>query len=176
MTAAAGTAAALTLSGSPSRTSVSPPASRHPGASAASAPASRPGTSASPSGGATSPSAAPSSASSSPATGSTGGGSLPAHYYRFTNSTGFSIGVPQGTYAGYHRIRLEPVDYPPVQKAADWEFTYYRSGVLVHVLNRNILANAHHAYALYWATPQSDWNTDYRYFQAFAATFRPAAA
>ena len=27
---------------------------------------------------------------------------------------------------------------------------------------------------LYWSTPESDWNADYHYFTAFAATFRPA--
>jgi hypothetical protein len=148
---------------------------------------------------------------------------VPAGYYRFTNSTGFSIGVPngwqishqghyvyvtdpansgiyllidqsdqpkadpladweqqqanrEGTYPGYHLIRLVSVNYPQAEKAADWEFTYVRNGVLVHILNRNILANASHAYALYWSTPQSDWNADYHYFQEFAATFRPAPA
>lgn len=148
---------------------------------------------------------------------------MPPGYYRFTNSTGFSIGVPNGwqvshvghyvyvrdpanggifllidqsdtpnpnpladwqqqeanresTYPGYHRIRLESVYYAQAQKAADWEFTYDRDGVLVHVLNRNILANADHAYALYWSTPQSDWDAYYHYFQAFAATFQPAPA
>jgi eukaryotic-like serine/threonine-protein kinase len=44
----------------------------------------------------------------------------------------------------------------------------------VHILSRNVLANAQHAYALYWSTPESDWNPYYRYFQAFADTFRPA--
>ena len=44
------------------------------------------------------------------------------------------------------------------------------------MLNRNILANARHAYALYWSTPASDWNAYYHYFQVFAATFRPAPA
>jgi hypothetical protein len=43
------------------------------------------------------------------------------------------------------------------------------------VLNRNVLANARHAYALYWSTPVSDWTAYYHYFQAFAATFRPAS-
>jgi hypothetical protein len=47
---------------------------------------------------------------------------------------------------------------------------------MVHILNRNVLANAHHAYALYWSTPESDWSTYFHYFQAFAATFRPAPA
>jgi eukaryotic-like serine/threonine-protein kinase len=44
----------------------------------------------------------------------------------------------------------------------------------VEVLNRNVLANAQHAYALYWSTPVSDWNAYYHYFQVFAATFQPA--
>ncbi len=146
---------------------------------------------------------------------------MPAGYYRFTNSTGFSIGVPdgwqvshqghyvylsdpadsntyllidqsdhpkpdpladweqqqanrEGSYPGYRLISLRSVSYPQAEKAADWEFTYLRNGVPVHILNRNILANASHAYALYWSTPQSDWTADYHYFQAFAATFRPA--
>jgi hypothetical protein len=146
---------------------------------------------------------------------------LPVVFYRFTNSTGFSIGIPPGwqishaghyvyvrdlsnsgvfllidqsddpkpdpladwqqqqanrenTYPDYHLIRLESVSYPQAESAADWEFTFDRDDVPVHVLNRNILANAQHAYALYWSTPESDWNDDYHYFQAFAATFRPA--
>ena len=44
----------------------------------------------------------------------------------------------------------------------------------MHILNRNILANGRHVYALYWSVPESSWNADYHYFQAFAATFRPA--
>jgi hypothetical protein len=159
-----------------------------------------------------------------PATSGSGElGTLPAGYYRFTNSTGFSIGVPrgwqishdghyvyirdpansgifllidqsdqpkpnpladwqqqaanrQGTYPGYHLILLRAVRYTQAEKAADWEFTYDRNGVTVQVLNRNILANARHAYALYWSTPASDWNAYYHYFQVFAATFRPAPA
>jgi hypothetical protein len=147
---------------------------------------------------------------------------LPAGYYRFTNSTGFSIGVPKGwqishaghyvyirdpadsgifllidqsdqpqpnaladweqqaaarqsSYPGYHLIGLHSVSYPQAEQAADWEFTYDRSGVPVHILNRNVLANATHAYALYWSTPESEWSADYHYFQAFAGSFRPAA-
>ncbi len=84
-------------------------------------------------------------------------------------------GLPPWRLPGYHLLRLEAVRYPQAEKAADWEFTYDRGGVLVHILNRNILANSHHAYALYWSVPQSDWNADYHYFQAFAATFQPAS-
>ncbi len=78
------------------------------------------------------------------------------------------------TFPGYHRIRLQAVRYAQAERAADWEFTYDDNGQLTQVLNRNILANAHHAYALYWSTPASEWKTSYHYFLAFAATFRPA--
>jgi eukaryotic-like serine/threonine-protein kinase len=168
-------------------------------------------------------SAPASSAPASSAPASSGSTALPAGYYRFTNATGFSIGVPrgwpvshdghyvyirdpansgifllidqsdqpkpnpladwrqqaanrQGSYPGYHLILLREVRYPQAEKAADWEFTFDRNGVMVQVLNRNILANARHAYALYWSTPVSDWDAFYHYFQVFAATFRPAPA
>jgi serine/threonine protein kinase len=167
-------------------------------------------------------SAPPSSApDSSPAASSGGASAVPTGYYRFTNSTGFSISVPvnwqiqhvghyvylrdpadpgiyllidqsdqpnsdpladwqqqaaarQSTYPGYHLIRLVTVSYPQAEKAADWQFTYDQNGVATEVLNRNVLANAQHAYALYWSTPVSDWNAYYHYFQVFAATFQPA--
>ncbi|MGD0603994.1 MAG: protein kinase [Streptosporangiaceae bacterium] len=169
------------------------------------------------------PTSSPSSPGSSTATAGSGGSTaVPAGYYRFTNSTGFSIGVPTGWqishvghyvyirdpvnsgifllidqsdqpkpsaladwqqqaanrgsgYPGYHLIRLQAVVYAQAIKAADWEFSYDRNGIEVQVLNRNVLANAHHAYALYWSTPVSDWNAYYHFFQAFAATFRPAS-
>jgi eukaryotic-like serine/threonine-protein kinase len=208
--AAGATALALVLTSSPQRQTASPPAGTRASSSASRHPSSGTSSSGSPS----------SSATANPGTGS---GAIPAGFYRFTNSTGFSIGVPNGwqishvghyvyitdpdnggifllidqsdnpkpnpladweqqqanresSYPDYHFIRLEAVNYPQAEKAADWEFTYDKNGVPVHVLNRNILANAHHAYALYWSTPESDWNAYYRYFQAFAATFRPAPA
>jgi eukaryotic-like serine/threonine-protein kinase len=202
---------ALASPGSPGHRSASPPSPAHPGPTASA-------------GRSTSPSPA-SSAPASPSSGTPGGGSgtaqLPAGYYRFTNSTGFSIGVPAGwqishvghyvyiqdpsspgvfllidqsntpkpnpladwqqqaanresTYQDYHLIRLQSVRYPQAEKAADWEFSYVRNGQAVRVLNRNVLANSDHAYALYWTTPDSAWNADYHFFQAFAATFRPA--
>jgi serine/threonine protein kinase len=204
---------------------------RHPDHSAARpAPpaASRSGPSTTPS---TAPPSTPSPASSTPASSapvgsasaSSGSSTLPAGYYRVTNATGISIGVPrgwrisheghyvyirdpansgifllidqsdqpksnpladwrqqaadrQGSYPGYHLILLREVRYTQAEKAADWEFIYNRNGVMVQVLNRNILANARHAYALYWSTPVSEWDAFYHYFQAFAATFRPAPA
>jgi serine/threonine protein kinase len=80
----------------------------------------------------------------------------------------------RGGYPGYHRIRLEAVDYPQARKAADWEFTYHGSGGKDHVLNRNILVNGKHAYALYWSTPEDRWTSSRDIFDVFASSFRPA--
>src|SRR5579872_986593 len=211
----------LTRSPASAATRASGPASAPPSAAPSSAaPSSAAPSSAAPSSAAPS-SAAPARAGSPTATGG-GASPVPSGYYRFTNSTGFSIGVPagwqiqhvghyvyirdpadggifllidqsdqpqpnpladwqqqaaarQGSYPGYHLIRLAAVSYPQAEKAADWEFTYDRNGVEVEVLNRNVLANAQHAYALYWSTPVSVWNAYYHYFQVFAATFQPAS-
>lgn len=80
------------------------------------------------------------------------------------------------TYPAYHRIRLAAIRYPQAERAADWEFTYNGQGGPTHVLNRNILANSRHAYALYWSTPASDWTRSWHIFQVLAATFQPAPA
>jgi hypothetical protein len=82
----------------------------------------------------------------------------------------------RSTYPNYHLIRLEAVNYPQAQKAADWEFSYTASSGPRHVLNRNVLANSRHAYALYWSTPEDLWDGSYHFFRAFARTFRPASA
>jgi eukaryotic-like serine/threonine-protein kinase len=166
------------------------------------------------------PTASPAGLKASPSTPAT---TVPAGYYRYTDPTGFSIGVPAGwqishaghyvyitdpanggifllidqsdqpepnaltdwqqqaaarqsSYPDYHLIVLRAVSYPQAAQAADWEFSYDRNGVPVQILNRNVLANARHAYALYWSTPVSDWNAYYRFFRVFAATFRPAGA
>ncbi len=210
----------LTSNHSPGSHRAASAASRSASASASARPSATP--SATPSTPSASPSASPAASPSATASGSGGSAALPAGFQRFTNSTGFSIGVPdgwqishvghyvyirdpansgifllidqsdqpqpnaladwkqqaaarQGTYPDYHLLRLQSVSYPQAEQAADWEFTYDRDNVPVHILSRNVLANATHAYALYWSTPASDWSADYHYFQAFAATFRPAS-
>ena len=146
---------------------------------------------------------------------------LPAGYYRFTNSTGFSIGVPRGwqiSHVGHYMYITDPANsgisahrpvrsaqgqpagrlaatgggspghlprLPPHLAASRSLYAGRKGGRLgIHLrqewrygpdMNRNVLANAHHAYALYWSTPTSDWNAYYHYFQVFAATFRPAS-
>jgi eukaryotic-like serine/threonine-protein kinase len=235
LAAAGATALALSLTGSPRpQAAASAGSTRSAGPGAASAPPTSPAAPPATSPGTSSPSSASSAAGTAGQHGSPTGqasgpgpsvvsAAVPAGYHRFTNSTGFSIGVPNGwvishdghyvyvtdpsdgnifllidqsdspnadpladweqqqanradSYLDYHLIRLQSVSYPQAEKAADWEFTYSRDGTLVHILNRNVLANVHHAYALYWSVPESDWTADYHYFKTFAATFRPAAA
>jgi hypothetical protein len=77
----------------------------------------------------------------------------------------------RNTYPGYHLIRVKAVHHVPAERAADWEFTYYYGSQLDHVLNRNILASAHHAYALYWSTPASEWQAS---FPSSALSPRPS--
>jgi eukaryotic-like serine/threonine-protein kinase len=198
----------LTSANSPGSHRAAGPPARSSSAPASTRPAASP-----------SPTVSPKTSPSASASGGTG--AVPAGFYRFTNSTGFSIAVPKGwqiqhqghyvyvrdpsdsgvfllidqsdqpqpnalsdwkaqaaarqsSYPDYHLLRLQDVSYPQAKQAADWEFTYDRNGVPVHILNRNVLANSAHAYALYWSTPDSDWSADYHYFQAFAQTFRPA--
>ena len=146
---------------------------------------------------------------------------VPTGYHLYRDTTGFSIGVPDGwavshkghyvyveppdgtmyllidqtthpkpdpladwrqqeaarrsTFPDYHLIRLEAVNYPQAQKAADWEFTYTSSSGPRHVLNRNVLANSRHAYALYWSVPADQWDASYHFFRTLARTFRPAS-
>ncbi len=75
---------------------------------------------------------------------------------------------------GYERIRIEPVDYRDYD-AADWAFTWDpHDGPPLHVLNRNLITGPDRAYALYWSTPEDQWQDSLPLFQTFTDTFQPA--
>jgi len=78
----------------------------------------------------------------------------------------------RGTYDDYERIRIEAVDY--FRAAADWEFTYSTANGRVHVLNRGFVTGDDQAYALYWSTPDAQWEDSLDLFKVFARTFQPA--
>ncbi|WP_214327808.1 serine/threonine-protein kinase [Nonomuraea sediminis] len=78
----------------------------------------------------------------------------------------------QGT-VDYTRLGITPVRYLGMQ-AADWEFTRRNStGTLIHVLNRGFRTGDGRTYAVYWETPDSDWDANQHYFDTFTETFRP---
>jgi serine/threonine protein kinase len=82
-----------------------------------------------------------------------------------------SYRVARGDFPDYHRIRLEAVDY--FDKAADWEFTYVRDGVRLHVNNRGFITAPDQAYGMWWSTPDSQWQSSLRDRQLIEQTFRP---
>ncbi|MGI8691474.1 MAG: hypothetical protein ACR2JK_01030 [Geodermatophilaceae bacterium] len=73
---------------------------------------------------------------------------------------------------GYSRIRIEPVSYRDYN-AADWEFTWQADRGAVHVLNRNTITGPDRAYALYWSTPEGQWEDSMDLYETFVGTFRP---
>ena len=185
--AVTGLAFALTSSSGPEAVSAS--GNQHPASHGTPPPASPVGTpaKASPSRPApthSAPQAPPASGGSGPS-GGTADSTLPVGYYLFANPAGFSIGVPDGwqvSRKGHDVYVTDPSDsnvfllidqsgHPKPSR----EFTYVKHGVLMHVLNKSI-PDGSHAYVISWSAPESAWNADYHYFQAFAATFKPAPA
>src|ERR1039458_5316811 len=43
---------------------------------------------------------------------------------------------------------------------------------LTHVVNGTVLAEAHHACALYWSTPESEWGRSWRIFKVLSSRSR----
>jgi hypothetical protein len=82
-----------------------------------------------------------------------------------------SARVAAGDWNDYHRVRIVSVDY--FVKAADWEFTYRASGGRMHVINRGFITSPTQAYAIYWATPESEWSANRENFRLIARSFRP---
>jgi eukaryotic-like serine/threonine-protein kinase len=80
--------------------------------------------------------------------------------------------VARGDFPSYRRVRLVAVDY--FLKAADWEFTYVRNGVRLHVNNRGFITSAHQAYGMWWSTPDSDWDRFLPDLRLIERSFRPA--
>jgi hypothetical protein len=77
----------------------------------------------------------------------------------------------------YQRIGIRRVpDYRPDEgwTTADWEFMLGST----HVLDRNIRVSASRAHAIYWSTPQSQWDTaaSRRILQLAEQSFVPAPA
>lgn len=79
-----------------------------------------------------------------------------------------SISLP-----GYNTIRVDPAEWRNWE-AADWEFTWESDDGPRHVLNRNVITEpGEQAYALYWSTPESEWDASLATFEVFERTFRP---
>ncbi|MER7131784.1 serine/threonine-protein kinase [Streptosporangium saharense] len=78
--------------------------------------------------------------------------------------------VVKKLWPGYERVGITPLRYRGVE-AADWEFTYLKNGVRTHVLDRGFHTITGRPYAIYWESPESEW--DRAFFDRFTETFRP---
>ena len=81
--------------------------------------------------------------------------------------------VARGDFPSYQRVRLEAVNY--FIKAADWEFTYVRDGVRLHINNRGFITSPTQAYGMWWSTPDSQWAASAPALALIQRTFTPAA-
>ncbi|WP_250008100.1 serine/threonine-protein kinase [Actinoplanes sp. M2I2] len=80
--------------------------------------------------------------------------------------------VSRGDFPSYREIHIRSTDY--FQKAADWEFTFSRSGVRQHVNNRGVITSKTQAYGFYWQTRDADWSRYRDDLQLVFDSFRPA--
>ncbi|MFG1603146.1 serine/threonine-protein kinase [Actinoplanes sp. NPDC049265] len=78
----------------------------------------------------------------------------------------------RGDFPGYRQIHIRSADY--FVKAADWEFTFSRSGVRQHVNNRGFITSKHQAYGIWWQTTDSDWTGARDDLDVIFKSFRPA--
>ena len=75
----------------------------------------------------------------------------------------------------YHQIRVVKASYRNYD-AADWEFTRRDSGGRVHILNRGMVTDRKHGYALMYTTPAGEWDSPANRLNltTFFTTFKPA--
>ncbi|MFE3447894.1 serine/threonine-protein kinase [Nonomuraea sp. NPDC059194] len=76
------------------------------------------------------------------------------------------------TFGGYELLDIKKVDY--MKAAADWEFTWNTYTGATRVRNRGFVTDNGRGYAIYWHTLKANWKRDLRFFDTFAATFKPA--
>jgi hypothetical protein len=81
--------------------------------------------------------------------------------------------VGRGDFPSYREVHIRSVKY--FRKAADWEFTFTRSGVRQHVNNRGFITSPTQAYGIYWQSPDSGWKQAEKDLRLVFASFHPAS-
>jgi hypothetical protein len=79
--------------------------------------------------------------------------------------------VARGDFPNYDEIHIREVDY--FLKAADWEFTFNRSGVRQHVNNRGFITSRNQAYGIWWQTTDAAWDEAEDDLDLIFRSFRP---
>jgi serine/threonine protein kinase len=73
----------------------------------------------------------------------------------------------------YSRIRLEPTEFRGYS-AAEWEFTYTKSGVQLHNLDLGVVTGSK-AFTLNFEARASNWDVVEAFMERFESSFRPPA-
>jgi tRNA A-37 threonylcarbamoyl transferase component Bud32 len=76
-----------------------------------------------------------------------------------------------GRLPGYEQIAITERNYHGA--AADWEFTYDAGEARQHAIARGFRVADGLAYAIYWITPEFDWQVNRNYFDLVVASFTP---
>ncbi|RKE10917.1 serine/threonine protein kinase [Catellatospora citrea] len=71
----------------------------------------------------------------------------------------------------YRKVHIVKVDY--FIACADWEFTYRGNSGRIHVINRGFVTGPKQAHAIYWSTPESQWQDNLDEFALITASFQP---
>jgi eukaryotic-like serine/threonine-protein kinase len=74
------------------------------------------------------------------------------------------------THDGYQQIRIEPSTYQDF-RAAEWEFTFQEGGATYHALDLGFVTGEY-GFALFFQTPEGDWEAMQPTFEAFKAAFQ----
>ncbi|MQA98057.1 MAG: hypothetical protein GEV11_26885 [Streptosporangiales bacterium] len=77
-----------------------------------------------------------------------------------------------GRFGSYRLIGIRPLPGPYVT-AADWEFTFRSGGTAMHAINRAMVTDEEHGYALFLVAPASEWETAKQRLAIFTSTFEP---
>jgi eukaryotic-like serine/threonine-protein kinase len=76
-----------------------------------------------------------------------------------------------GRLPGYEQIAITERNYHVA--AADWEFTYDAGETRQHAIARGFRVADGQAFAIYWITPEFDWQVNRNYFDLVVASFTP---
>ncbi|GAA1367844.1 serine/threonine-protein kinase [Catellatospora chokoriensis] len=79
--------------------------------------------------------------------------------------------VAAGDWNDYRKVHIVKVDY--FIACADWEFTYRGNSGRIHVINRGFVTGPKQAHAIYWSTPESQWQDNLDEFALITASFEP---
>lgn len=78
------------------------------------------------------------------------------------------------THSDYQRLEMANVGYRSYD-AADWQFTWREKGAALEAVNRGMVTDPHHGYALFFVSHADQWGASAPLLAGFYSSFTPAA-